>query len=294
MDNYWEIEFEGHRLSAVLTHSSSSDTPVFFLHGIGGSIYFWTPELTAPFHKAGSCYSLSLPGHFPAVFPKGFPTDCLTAELIAKLVASTIQKIVGNRKVLLVGHSTGGFAALSTAIYYPEVVAGIVSIAGFAKGQWTGALGFSQWLVCRGPTGCAIFKRIYKLGGSYPAIFRMYWQAYVNDHASLLKNPSFKKVTDCMLPHFRKLDMDALVSYFAVMPETDITPDLSKISTPTCLIVGDKDPIVPSQQSATIAGKVTSAKLAVIKGSGHLPFFERPVEYNSAIVSWLTEFQQEN
>jgi pimeloyl-ACP methyl ester carboxylesterase len=187
-----------------------------------------------------------------------------------------------------------GFAALSTAIYYPEVVAGIVSIAGFAKGQWTGALGFSQWLVRRGPTGCTIFKRIYKLGGSYPAIFRMYWQAYVSDHASLLKNSPFKGVTDCMLPHFRKLDMDALVSYFAMMPETNITPDLSKISVPTCLIVGDKDPIVPPQQSATIARKVTSAKLAVIKGSGHLPFFERPVEYKKAIETWLTEFQRGN
>lgn len=292
MDNFWEIEVEGQRLSAVLAHSSSSDTPVFFLHGIGGSIYFWTQELTSLFHGLGPCYSLSLPGHFPAAFPKSFPTDCLTAELIARLVSYAIQKIVGNRKVLLVGHSTGGFAALSTALYCPEVVAGIVSVAGFAKGQWTGALGFSQWLVRHGPTGCAVFKRVYQLGGSHPAIFRMYWQAYVSDHTSLLKNPPFERVTDCMLPHFRNLDLDALVSYFAVMPETDITPDLSTISVPTCLIVGDKDPIVPPQQSATIAGKVTSAKLAVIKGSGHLPFFEKPVEYKKAIETWLTEFQQ--
>jgi pimeloyl-ACP methyl ester carboxylesterase len=294
MDNYWEIELERHRLAATLIHSSDADTPVFFLHGIGGSIYFWTPQLTAPFHDVGPCYSLSLPGHFPAAFPKGFPTDCLTAELVARLVSHAIQKIVGNRKVLLVGHSTGGFAAVSTAIHHPEVVAGIVSIAGFAKGQWTGALGLSQWLVRRGPTGCAIFKRVYKLGGSHPAIFRMYWQAYVSDHTSLLKNPPFERVTDCMLPHFRKLDLDALVSYFAVMPKTDITPDLSKISAPTCLITGNKDPIVPSKQSVTIAKKVNNSKLAILKGAGHLPFFERPVEYKTAIETWLTEFSQGN
>ncbi len=294
MDQSLGIEIEGHRLAAVLTHTSNSGTPIVFLHGIGGSVHFWTPDLTAPFRDLGPCYALSLPGHFPAVFPEGFPADCLTAELIAWLVSSAIQKIVGNKKVLLVGHSTGGFAALSTAIHHPEVVAGVVSIAGFSKGQWTGALGFSQWLVRLGPIGCATFKKVYQLGGSHPAIFRMYWQAYVNDHISLLNNPHFGTVTDCMLPHFRKLDLDALVNYFKVMPHTDITPYLSKVSAPTSLIVGDKDPIVPPKQSMTIAEKVTNAKLAILKGAGHLPFFERPVEYNRAVETWLVEFQQGN
>ena len=126
MDRTWEIEIEGHGLVAVLTHASESDIPVFFLHGIGGSIYFWTPELTSPFHDIGPCYSLSLPGHFPAAFPNDFPADCLTAELIARLVSNAIQEIAGNKKALLVGHSTGGFAALSAAIYDPRIVAGIV------------------------------------------------------------------------------------------------------------------------------------------------------------------------
>ena len=144
MDQSLEIEIEGHRLAAALTHSGNPDTPVFFLHGIGGSVYFWIPELTSPFHDVGTCYSLSLPGHFPAVLPKDFTAACLTPELIARLTSSAIRKIVGNKKVLLVGHSTGGFAALSTALYYPEAVAGIVSIAGFARGQWIGALGLNQ------------------------------------------------------------------------------------------------------------------------------------------------------
>lgn len=291
MDNFWEIETEGHRLAVTLTHSSNSDTPVFFLHGIAGSMYFWTPELTSPFHDLGPCYSLSLPGHFPAIFPKDFPADCLTPELIARLVSGAIQKIVENRKVLLVGYSTGGFAALSTAIYHPEVLTGIVSIAGFAKGQWTGALGINQWLVRRGQVGCAIFKKIYQLAGLHPEIFRIFWQVYANDHISLLKHPHFRMVTSCSFPSIRKLDLDAMVGYFTVMPQTNIAQSLVNISTPTCLIVGDKDPTVPTQQSITIAEKVSNAKLAVIKGSGHLPFFERPVEYEKAIANWLQEFQ---
>ena len=138
------LEIEGHRMAVRLVWPGDVGIPVFFLHGIGGSINFWTPGLTLLFQGIGPCYSLSLPGYFPAVFPQDLPAACLTAELIARLVSGTIQKTVGSRKVLLVGHSTGGFAALSTGIYHPEVVAGIVSIAGFAHGRWNGVLGFCQ------------------------------------------------------------------------------------------------------------------------------------------------------
>lgn len=292
MTKSWEMQVEGHRLVAVSTNTSEDfGIPVVFLHGIGGSIYFWSPDLTAPFHELGSCYSLSLPGHFPAILPKDFTPACLTAELIARLLSSAIQELVGNRKVLLVGHSAGGFAALSTAIYAPEVVAGIVSIAGFSKGQWIGALGFNQWLVRQGSIGRAIFKKVYQLGGINPAIFRMFWQVYANDHRALLKHPHFSTAVDNTFPYVQNLDLESMVSFFAIMPQINITPDLSRIDVPTCVIVGNKDPIVPSRQSLIIAEKIANSNLTVIKGSGHLPFFEKPIEYKRAVDTWLAEFQ---
>jgi pimeloyl-ACP methyl ester carboxylesterase len=291
MNELLEIEIEGHRLAATLTHSNDSGIPIFFLHGIGGSIYFWGTEETSLFQNLGSCYSLSLPGHYPAIPPKEFTATSLTAELIAQLLSKAIQKIVGNRKVLLVGHSTGGFAALCTAIYFPKVVAGIVSIAGFSKGQWAGALGFNQWLVRQGSMGCAMFKKIYQLGGVNKEIFRMFWQVYANDHMALFKHPHFNAVVDSTFPYIQNLDLDSMVSYFTAMPQIDITPYLSKINVPTCVIVGDRDPIVPPKQSSTIAEKIIKSNLAVIKGSGHLPFFEKPIEYKRAMDSWLAEFQ---
>lgn len=291
MDETLEVEIEGHRLAAVLTHACCTGIPVFFLHGIGSCLHFWTPELTSAFHHLGPCYALSLPGHFPAVFPKDFPAECLSAELIARLMGCAIQRIAGSQKVLLVGHSTGGFAALSTAIYHPETIAAVVSIAGFAKGQWTGALGLNQWLVRQGSLGGAMFKRVYQLGGTGKMIYRMYWHVYVKDHISLWKHPHVRTVLDATFPHFRHLDTDAMVSYFRVMPDTDITSALSKITVPVYLITGDQDPIVPTQQSATIAEKVTNARLAILKGAGHLPFFEKPEDYQKAIDNALTYFQ---
>jgi pimeloyl-ACP methyl ester carboxylesterase len=39
-----------------------------------------------------------------------------------------------------------------------------------------------------------------------------------------------------------------------------------------------------------IAEKVANSNLTVIKGSGHLPFFEKPIEYKRAVDTWLAEF----
>ncbi len=292
MKKSWETQVEGHRLVAAATHiSPDSGVPVFFLHGIGGSIYFWTPELTSPFHHLGSCYSLSLPGHFPALLPGDFNSISLTAEQMARLLSGAVQEIVGSRKVILVGHSSGGFAALCTAIYAPEIVKGIVTIAGFSRGQWTGALGFNQWLVRQGPLGSSIFKKIYRAGGKNPAIFRMFWQIYACDHLALSRHPQFKEVVNSTFPHVQKLDLESMVGYFKVMPCLDITPYLPKITVPTCVIAGSRDPIVPPRQSVRIAEKIADSRLFVIKGSGHLPFFEKPDQYHRALDAWLSHFQ---
>lgn len=291
MKKSWEIPIEGHQLVAVSTNSNPTGVPVVFLHGIGGSLYFWTTEHTALFDPLGPGYSLSLPGHYPAAFPPNFEDASLTAESIAKILAGAVREIVGSQKVILVGHSTGGFSALSLGIYAPEVVAGIICIGGFAKGQWTGAFGFSQWLVRQGALGRAIFKGIYRLGGVNPTIYRLLWQIHVHNQTALFRYWGFNTVVNDNFPAIRKLDLEAMRCYYRVMPHIDITPALHKITAPTYIMAGDCDPTVAPIQSHIIAEKVAHSKLAVLKGVGHLPFFEKPVEYKRIMETWITQLQ---
>ncbi len=193
---------------------------------------------------------------------------------------------------MLVGHSTGGFAALCIAIYEPQTVAGIVSIAGFEKGKWTGALGVNQWLARQGSLGRALFKGIYKLGGVNRSIYSLFWHVYVHDHTSLSKYPHFKAIIDSTFPSVRRLDLDAMADYFICMPQIDISSSLSKIAAPAHVIVGQNDPIVPPRESFNIARKIANSTLSVIKGSGHIPFIEKPTEYKKALDSWLVDFKR--
>ena len=66
-----------------------------------------------------------------------------------------------------------------------------------------------------------------------------------------------------------------------------VKPLLPQIQAPTLALAGDRDPIVPPDESRKIASLVPSTELAMIPDAGHVPFLERPKEYRAALSSWL-------
>jgi pimeloyl-ACP methyl ester carboxylesterase len=178
---------------------------------------------------------------------------------------------------------------LNIAAYAPQLTRCVISIAGFVQGQWTGALGFSQRLVRRGSMGKSIFKLAYKLNRHWRPGHRASWQVYAADSNNLFAYPHLNTVIDSNFPYFCRLDLEAMAHYFAAMPDIDISFSLSHITVPTLVLTGDSDPIVPPTQSHLIAGKIPWADLVVMKGVGHLPFFENPAEYQQVIGQWLNQ-----
>ena len=99
--------------------------------------------------------------------------------------------------------------------------------------------------------------------------------------------PHFRAVTDLSYDHFMKLDLDNMIMYFTVMPSLDIKEWLPRISAPTLVIAGDRDPIIPPVQARLIQKMIPHAELAMIRGGGHMLFAERPSEYQHTLRRWL-------
>ena len=72
-----------------------------------------------------------------------------------------------------------------------------------------------------------------------------------------------------------------------MMPQTDIGDRLPRVTPPTLVITGDRDPIVPPEQSRLIASRVPNAELVLIRGAGHMPFLERADDYQRTLGDWL-------
>jgi pimeloyl-ACP methyl ester carboxylesterase len=116
------------------------------------------------------------------------------------LLAEAIRQLVGDRPVTLVGHSTGGFAALGLAANRPDMARRVVSIAGFGHGRWTGALGFCQRAVRLGWPGVACFKAMFSLLRLHPELFRGAMRFYTADAHALYAYPDLPEAIGDIFP----------------------------------------------------------------------------------------------
>jgi len=281
------LQVEGHTLFALALNPENAGQPIILMHGIGSSPRFWSEDHATIFMEHGPCYALTLPGHYPAKFPTGLRQEMITPDMMARVLMEAIRQLVGERPVTLVGMSTGGFSALAIAASYPSLAQRVISISGFAQGKWTGVLGQSQWLVRRGPMGHALFKLLFPLGRISPARYLKTWEAFIADSRTFYTYPDLKACVYGSYQDFICLDLDAMIQYFSVMPDIDISPILPRIAAPTLIMAGDQDPIVPPAQAQLIAGRVPQAELALIAGAGHMLFAERPAEYRRVLSEWL-------
>lgn len=280
------FDTHGQRLAALLLHEQADGDLVVLLHGVTHSIYFWQPD---PFYASlGHCWSVSLPGHFPAIRPPEWQSSFTAHSVIAPL-AAVIEQLGAGQPATLIGVSTGGFAALGLAACYPQLVRRVISISGFARGQWIGSFGTLQALARGGPAGEALFRATLGLARRSPFAVRQImatagpgWQ-----YGPLARYPYLDAVLDVMQPTIEQADAEALLAYFAAMPNIDIGPVLPQLSAPTLLIAGGRDPIVPTAESRKVAAAVAHAELHLFPDAGHLPNFEHYAPYRALVADWL-------
>ncbi len=208
-----EFTIEGHTIVALEYNAHKMGTPAILIHGIMSSVGFW-PEEGHIFHDQFHWYSLSLPGHYPAVFPEGFRHEDLSAEMIARVMIKAIQQLVGNQPVLLVGHSTGAFAALAVAAQAPEMVRGMISVGGFVQGKWGGLLSLLQWQARMGSFGEAMFRMNVKSGVLHPLIALALSSFYAADKRAYLRYPNLYQSIREQFVYSKHLDTAAMAHYF--------------------------------------------------------------------------------
>ena len=61
------------------------------------------------------------------------------------------------------------------------------------------------------------------------------------------------------------------------------------IKSPTLVITGDADTIVPMQNSLNLAARIPGAALRIVSGGSHTFFIEKADEFNQAVVEFITK-----
>jgi pimeloyl-ACP methyl ester carboxylesterase len=220
------------------------------LHGLVDTLEIWD-RLAPPLAERGGVVRVDQRGHGESGAPPGpYCREDLAADAVAVLDGLGIETAV------LVGHSMGGIIAMTTALTYPERVAGLVLIGTASQ--------------------CSL-----KVAGWYARIA----EAGESHGLAGLARAIYGKDSD------RELQGDAagiaaVTRTLRSLYSDPLTPKLPEIRCPVLLVVGEKDPMGP-KASHIIAKQLSAATLEVVPGCGHWIHVERPDAVLSVLDPWL-------
>ncbi|WP_156291981.1 alpha/beta fold hydrolase [Oceanobacillus salinisoli] len=242
--------------------------PIILIHGFVSSTYTFNriiPLLKEHF----SILALDLPGFGRSEKSTSF---VYSYHNYAKLVVKCME-FFGLTNVTIVGHSMGGQIALYTAKLIPEKV---------------------KKLILLGSSGYLKSANKLLVYSSYLPLFNLFVKRTVNNRSvkESLRNVFYNasKITEDHIREFERplKDKNFCKSLIRLLRhrEGDLTSEeLKEIQTPTLLIWGEDDAVVPLSVGKRLARDLPNAELITYKETGHLITDERPHEITNHIFS---------
>ncbi|NJB86381.1 pimeloyl-ACP methyl ester carboxylesterase [Lewinella marina] len=285
------IEYRGHRL-ATLSHPNpaASRLPVVWIHGLTASLRFWEAAMYPEITRERSWYSVSLPLHHPSGFDGEFTPDSLDEKIFAELIRRSIDNVLPEGRFHLVGYSLGGFACLNYAAKFPGRVASVVSIGGFMTGRARGLEGVLQFFARGRGLRRAIFHLSWWVMQRHVFFLKVATLFYARRWRHLLRYPPLDPTLAAIFPDVRRHNIRDQRALFRYLLDMDLMDEIEDIQTPTLVIAGDRDPIIPYEHQCAYAGRLPNCEFLSLEGVGHVSFAEAPETFRHAVLNWLVQY----
>jgi pimeloyl-ACP methyl ester carboxylesterase len=82
-------------------------------------------------------------------------------------------------------------------------------------------------------------------------------------------------------------DLRELADLFRRIADFDITGRLGRITAPTLIVTGDRDPYIRRRSADRLAETIPGARLTVLEHTGHMFFAENTGAYQRLLIDWL-------
>lgn len=234
---------------------------IVLVHGFSASLQTWEPWVSN-LKRDYRVITLDLPGH-------GLSRCLDNGEIGPKQFVETINRVVntlGIDRFTLAGNSMGGGAAWSYALAHPERLDGLVLVD---------ASGWPRTEV-ENEARPLVF-RLLDIGLARRVLKDLDLSTLIRDGLEKsFADPSF--VTDEMVERYATLarapcHRAALLELVSGRGERqEATPELlASIHTPTLVMHGEQDNLIPAGHGTQFAEAIPGAKLILYPGIGHLP-----------------------
>ena len=240
-----------------------SGVPVVLLHAIADS---WRSfeRVLSDLPESIHAFALTQRGHGDASRPaKGYHSRDFAADLAAFMDALYLEAVV------VVGGSSGGFAARRFAIDHPGRTLGLVFLGSPA--------------ILRDKPGVLEMwdSTISELKDPIsPDLVREFAEG-------TLTRPVPQAFLKTIVQENLKTPARVWRATFEGLLEDDSMEELDKIKAPTLIVWGDQDAILPRSDQETLAAAITGSRLLVYPGAGHAFYWEDPGRVASDLAAFI-------
>lgn len=231
-------------------------TPLILLPGIADSWRIFGP-LLAELPESVHVFALSQRGHGDSDRPvTGYRTPDFVEDLRLFMDALLIEKAI------IIGASSGGFAARNFAATHPERTAGLI------------LLGTPATLAGR-PNPFAELKDPIDPG-------------FVNSFAeSVLSKPAPAEDLAGLVAENLKVPARVWLETGIGLLEEPFPGELAKIEAPTLVVWGNRDPIIKEDDQLALAEAIKGSGFIAHPGAGHMLYWEEPALIARDIVIFI-------
>jgi pimeloyl-ACP methyl ester carboxylesterase len=257
---------------AYVPLGDAAGRPVVLIHGYTDNARDWVP-LVPYLPRGWRLILVDLRGHGRS----GKPECCYTRLDFAYDVKLLLDALHIERADI-VGHSMGSIVAQTFAEYWPERTRRVVLIASSGGAR----------------AGAPPRKPAY----DYAAEIRKLHEPIDPDSPFMIQWWSSPTPVDADFLRRQRQDAAAipLRVWLAILDQglidSDLQRTLPKLTAPTLLIWGSKDPIMAQEVRQTLRAALPHAQLKIFAGLGHNPFWEDPQGCARVINAFLTAAPQ--
>jgi len=256
------VKVNGYRVR-FLEDGVSKSTHVLLLHGLGASAERWSrimPIFAKHFHVVA-----------PDIIGFGYsdkPEVSYTMPFFIDF-AKGFAKALDMQHLNLMGASLGGHIAAELAITSKNMIQKLVLVtpAGIMK-EPTPVLNY-YIAAALYPTFDNAKKAFAQMAGSPNAVDIVYARDFVNR---------------MQLPNAKYTFMSSIMGSKAA---PNLSGRLGGIEAPTLIVWGEKDRMIPVQYASKFQKEIRGSQLAIIKSSGHTPYFEKPEVFSDTVLEFL-------
>jgi pimeloyl-ACP methyl ester carboxylesterase len=247
--------------------------PVVFLHGWGASWHHWQFSLPAVARAGFLAYAPDLLGHGESVKPAS-QEDYLIPTFVESF--SDWVENIGLKKLLLVGHSMGGYVCLEYARSRPEHVAGLVLINPL----------YSPDQFFRSGGGPRLRWRALRLPNLGEFFFRLApeWLIRAGLDFNRFDSPALPVETRCQMARDYKRASPRIVH--TIFSIEDLYPFLSKMRVPAMVVWGDKDLTLAPSSFQRLRQSLPDCQAHCFVGRGHSPHLAESGRFNDLLLTF--------